>query len=207
MAEDLHDQRHCTENHHNRVVERLNDFGLLNSSKAILGHCLHLSDNERDIIKNSKAWVVQNMDSNLNNKVGFFSSEGLGENIFLGTDGMHSDMIKSAQSAHFAGQNFDNLNFGDAYFRLRKVHDYLSLNNFSGDGDNNLVIFDYPSPTPINKDNFLGHFLFGFNSCNIQHVISDGKLIVKDRKVLTVDEDEVLKFAKEQAVRLWERLI
>ncbi len=207
VAEDLYDQRHCIENYHKRVVERLNDFSLLNSSKTILGHCLHLSDNERNIIKNSTAFVVQNMDSNLNNKVGYFNSEGLGKNIFLGTDGMHSDMIKSAQSAHFMGQKYDKMNFGEVYFRLRKVHDYLEQNNFEGDGANNLVVFDYPSPTPINQDNFLGHFLFGFSSNDIQHVISDGKLIVKNRKVLTIDENEVLKFTKEQAVRLWEKLV
>jgi cytosine/adenosine deaminase-related metal-dependent hydrolase len=207
VAEDLYDQRHCIENYHKRVVERLNDFSLLNSSKTILGHCLHLSDNERNIIKNSTAFVVQNMDSNLNNKVGYFNSEGLGKNIFLGTDGMHSDMIKSAQSAHFMGQKYDKMNFGEVYFRLRKVHDYLEQNNFEGDGANNLVVFDYPSPTPINQDNFLGHFLFGFSSNDIQHVISDGKLIVKNRKVLTIDEKEVLKFTKEQAVRLWEKLV
>ncbi len=206
VAEDLYDQKHCTENYNKRVVERLNDFGMLDSSKTILGHCLHLSDNERNIIKNSKAFVVQNMDSNLNNKVGYFDSKGLGNNIFLGTDGMHSDMIKSAQSVHFMGQNFDKMSFGDAYFRLRNVHKYLKTNNFKGDAENNLIVLDYPSPTPISKDNFLGHFLFGFSSNDIQHVISDGKLIVKDRKVLTVNEPEILKFANEQANRLWERL-
>jgi cytosine/adenosine deaminase-related metal-dependent hydrolase len=207
VAEDLYDQKHCSENYNKRVVERLNDFGLLNSPKTILGHCLHLSDNERFIIKNSKAFVVQNMDSNLNNKVGYFNSEGLGKNIFLGTDGMHSDMIKSAQSAHFMGQNFDEMNFGDANFRLRNVHNYLKINNFKGDGDNNLIVLDYSSPTPISKENFLGHFLFGFSSNDVLHVISDGKLIVKDRKIQTINEKEVLKFANEQAVRLWEKLV
>ena len=187
-------------------IERLKDFGLLNSSKTILAHCLHLSDNERNIIKNSKAFIVQNMDSNLNNKVGYFNSENLGNNIFLGTDGMHSDMIKSAQSAHFMGQNFDKINFGDIYFRLRKVHDYLEQNNFKGDGGNNLIVMDYSTPTPINQDNFLGHFLFGFPSNDIQHVISNGRLIVKDRKVITVNEQEVLNYTNEQALRLWERL-
>jgi len=206
VAEDLHDQRHCIEKHYKRIVERLSDHTLLNSPKTILGHCLHLSDNERTIISDSKVFVVQNMDSNLNNKVGYFNSEALGDNIFFGTDGMHSDMIKSAQSAHFMGQNFDSMNFGDAYFRLRKVHEYLELNDFKGDGDNNLIVLDYPSPTPINKDNFLGHFLFGLSSNDIQHVISNGKLIVKEKKVLTVDEKEILKFTNEQALRLWEKL-
>lgn len=206
VAEDLHDQRHCTEYHHKRVVDRLNDFGVLNSSKTILSHCLHLCDNERNTVKESNAYVAQNIESNLNNKVGFFNSEELGNRIMLGTDGMHSDMIRSTQFAHFVGQNFETMTFGNAYFRLRKVHDYLSLNNFAGDGDNNLVIFNYPSATPVNQENFLGHFLFGLRSEHVQHVISNGKLIVNDKKMTAIDEDEVLKFSKEQAERLWDKL-
>ncbi len=206
VAEDQYDQEECTKKYNKRVIERLNDFGFLNSSKTILAHCLHLSDNERNKINKSKAFVLQNTESNLNNKVGFFNSEGLGNNIFLGTDGMHSDMIRSTQAAHFVGQNFDHLAFGDAYFRLRKVHEYLKTNRFKGDGENNLVILDYPSATPMNSENFLGHFLFGLSSNHVQHVIANGKLIVKDRKVQLVDEQEVLGFAREQAVRLWGRI-
>ena len=101
VAEDKADQKHCEENHGKRVVERLEDFGVLDSSKTILGHCLHLSENERKLIQNSKAWVVQNMESNLNNRVGTFNGENLGENIMLGTDGMHSDMLQSAKAAFF----------------------------------------------------------------------------------------------------------
>jgi len=207
VAEDKFDQEECTKKYNKRVIERLNDFGLLNSSKTILSHCLHLSDNERNIINKSKAYVVQNTESNLNNKVGFFNSEGLGKNIFLGTDGMHSDMIRSSQAAHFVGQNFDNLAFGDAYFRLRKVHEYLKINHFKGDGDNNLVVFDYPSATPVNSENFLGHFLFGLSSNHVQHVISDGKLIVKNKIVQTVDENEILAYTKVQADRLWRKYL
>ena len=206
VAEDHYDQDDCLKKYGKRVIERLNDFGFLDSSKTILAHCLHLSDNERNIVNNSKAFVVQNTESNLNNKVGFFNSSSLGKNIFLGTDGMHSDMIRSAQAAHFVGQNFDNINFGEAYFRLRKVHDYLKINDFNGDGDNNLVVLDYPTPTPVNSSNFLGHFLFDLSSNHIQHVISNGKLIVKDKKIQTIDEQEVFDFANIQAARLWEKL-
>jgi cytosine/adenosine deaminase-related metal-dependent hydrolase len=207
VAEDNYDQEFCQKKYNKQVIERLNDFGFLNNSKTILAHCLHLSDKERDIINNSNAWVVQNTESNLNNKVGHFNGKGLGNLIFLGTDGMHSNMIRSAQWAHFAGLEFDNFAFGDIYHRLRNVHNYLNLNNFKGDGDNNLVVLDYPSPTPMNKENFLGHFLFGLNSGHIQHVISNGKLVVLDRKIQFIDEHDILKFAKEQSERLWMKLI
>lgn len=206
VAEDLYDQRHCMDNYHKRVVERLNDYGFLQSSKTILAHCLHLSDYERELIQKSEVYIVQNTESNLNNQVGFFNSNGLSDRIFLGTDGMHSDMVKSSTATHFIGQKFDKLKFGEAYQRLRNVHGYLNKNKFSGDSNNNLIVLEYPSPTPVTKENFLGHFFFGLNKCNITHVISNGKLIINDKEIQTVNESEILQFTKEQAFRLWKQL-
>ncbi len=206
VAEDLYDQKHCEDNYGKRVIERLNDYDVLNSSKTILAHCLHLDDNERKILSQSKAFIVQNAESNLNNNVGFFNSSKLGNNIMLGTDGMHSEMLRSAQAAFFAGQAFDDIDFVSAYERFRKVHEYIRINDFKGDEDNNLVVLDYPSPTPLNKDNFLGHFLFGLREEHVLHVISNGKLIVKNRDLQNVNEKEILKFTQEQAKRLWSKL-
>lgn len=205
-AEDFYDQEQCLQKHGKRVVERLNEFGVLESSKSILGHCLHIDEKERELIKKGNAFVVQNMESNLNNNVGLFNGKGLGDKIMLGTDGMHSDMIRSAQSAFFSGQAQDNIDFGSAYQRFRKAHEYLAINDFQGDGENNLVILDYPAPTAFNQDNFLGHFLFGWSSNMITDVISNGKLIIKDRILQTINEAEVLEFTKEQANRLWKKL-
>ncbi len=205
-AEDYYDQEQCLQKHGKRVVERLNEFGVLESSKSILGHCLHIDEKERELIKKGKAFVVQNMESNLNNNVGLFNGENLGDRIMLGTDGMHSEMIRSAQAAFFSGQAKDNIDFVSAYERFRKVHEYLKINNFKGDGENNLVILDYPTPTEFNQDNFFGHFLFGWSSNMITDVISNGKLIIKDRILQTINEEEVWKFTKEQANRLWKIL-
>jgi cytosine/adenosine deaminase-related metal-dependent hydrolase len=207
VAEDLYDQEHCLQNYHKRVVPRLADYGFLDSPRTILVHCLHLEEREREVLKNSKAWVAQNMESNLKNKVGTFNGYGLApERIMLGTDGMHSDMLQSAKAAFFAGQKTDVIDFQTAYQRFRNVHHYLSSNEFKGDGHNNLVVLDYDSPTPFNQENFLGHFIFGLRSSHVKHVISQGKLIVKDRILQTIDEQEVLQFTREQAARLWERM-
>jgi cytosine/adenosine deaminase-related metal-dependent hydrolase len=206
VAEDEYDQQHSKQEYSMRVVDRLNDFGLLESPKSILVHCLHLDQKERDRISNSNAWVVENIESNMNNNVGFFDGRGLGDRIFLGTDGMHSDMLRSAQAAFFAGRRYDNIDFNSAYQRFRNVHHYLSQNNFNGDGDNNLVVLDYDSPTEFNEDNFHGHFIFGLGQAHIRDVISNGNLIVHNRQLQMIDEKEILEFAREQSLRLWDRM-
>ncbi len=206
VAEDKYDQKHSEENYNKRVAERLHDFGVLNSSKTILGHCLHLDDNEKKLIRNSKTYIVQNTESNLNNNVGYFNADGLGDRLLLGTDGMHSDMIRSAQNAFFVGQGFDTIDFPSAYKRFRNVHHYLKQNNFEGDAENNLVVLDYDSPTEMNANNFLGHFLYGWTARHIQHVISNGKLIVENGIIQAVNEAEIQAFTQEQAKRLWRKL-
>ncbi|MBK9358584.1 MAG: amidohydrolase family protein [Bacteroidales bacterium] len=206
VAEDLSDEMHSLQTYNERVVNRLINAGALDFPKTILGHCLHLDEEERRLVAGSPAWIVQNMESNLNNSVGFFNSEGLGERIMLGTDGMHSDMLRSAKSAFFAGHNFDNIGYPETYRRFRNVHNYLQSGNFRGDGDNNLVVLDYDTPTPFNSSNFLGHFLFGIEARHVLHVISDGKLIVENGNITTVDETGILKEARIQAERLWKRM-
>lgn len=206
VAEDQYDQDMCISEHRKRVVERLSDAGVLGSSKTLLVHCLHLDDTERELICNSPVWVAENCESNLNNNVGHFSGAGLGENIMLGTDGMHSDMLRSLRAAFFAGQPHDTISYDSAYRRLRNVHRYLSENGFAGDEENNLVVLDYDPPTPITKDNFIGHLLFGITSAHIRDVISGGKLIVHNRRITTVDEHEIKKEARKQAERLWKQI-
>ena len=206
VAEDKSDQEVTAGKHGKRVIERFADAGVLSFPKTILAHCLHLDDHERGLVGGSPAWVVENMESNLNNSVGFFNSKGLGKNIMFGTDGMHSDMLRSAKSAFFAGHNFDAIDYGETYRRFRNVHNYLSSNGFSGDGDNNLVVLDYQPPTPLHQRNFLGHFLFGLESRDVLHVISSGKLIVENRQLTTVREDEILADARSQALRLWQKM-
>jgi len=206
VAEAESDQDHCASTYGMRVIERLQEFGALESGRTILGHCLHLSDKEKKIISNSPVWVVQNTESNLNNKVGYFNAEGLGENIMMGTDGMHSDMLRSAKAAFFVGQNFDTIGYDSVYQRFRHADKYLQSNGFTGHGPNNLVVLDYDTPTPFNTGNFYGHFVFGLESQHVQHVISQGKLIVENRKILTVDEEKILADARIQAERLWAKM-
>jgi putative selenium metabolism protein SsnA len=206
VAEDQYDQDFSLRKYGKRVVERLNESGVLKSSKTILGHCLHLEENEKDILRNSPCWIVQNAESNMNNNVGHFNSDHLGANIMAGTDGMHSDMLQSAKASFFSGQGFDNITYESAYQRFRNVHRYINENNFMGDDENNLVVLDYNSPTEINQNNFFGHFIFGINSNHIRDVISNGKLIVKNRQILTVNESEILESSKECANRLWAKM-
>jgi hypothetical protein len=68
------------------------------------------------------------------------------------------------------------------------------------------VVLDYNSPTPVDQENFLGHFIFGITSNHVNDVVSNGRLIVKDRRVITVNEEDIIRKSQEQAKRLWGKM-
>ena len=207
VAEDLADQEACKKEHHCRVIQRLDKFGILNFPKTILGHCIHLDQNERSVLSGSEAWIAVNTESNLNNNVGLFSNRGgLEERVLLGTDGMHSDMLRSTQFNYLCHKDHDGLSVPDFYSRLRRAHKYLKINNFSGDSDNNLIILNYKSPTPVTANNWLGHIFYGLTSDSVESVIANGEWVVINRRLVKTTEDEILDFANEQAARLWDKL-
>ncbi|GBE27896.1 5-methylthioadenosine/S-adenosylhomocysteine deaminase [bacterium BMS3Bbin03] len=205
VAEDAMDQKFCWRDYGKRVIRRFNKAGVLDFDKTILAHCLHIDDQEREIVRNSKAFVVQNTESNLNNNVGVFQSRGLGSRIMLGTDGMHSDMLRSAGVSFLIGQS-EGVTPAEIYRRFREIHRYLAKNHFTGDGENNLVILNVDSPTEITPDNFLSHFVYGIESRHVESVIASGKLIVHQGKILTVNEEDVLRFSREMGKKLWKKL-
>jgi cytosine/adenosine deaminase-related metal-dependent hydrolase len=206
VAEDAWDQQHCEKHHGVRVVQRLHDTGVLDFPTSLLAHCLHLNDMERDLVHDGHAWVVQNTQSNQNNAVGTFDARGLGDRILLGTDGMHSDMLSALRASYLAGQSAGGLSPLQAYRRLRRAHEYLDANGFMGDGDNNLVVLDYPTPTAVTQENWPAHCAYGLGSAHVRTVIAKGKVVVEDGVVTTIDAERELARAAEAAQRLWARL-
>jgi cytosine/adenosine deaminase-related metal-dependent hydrolase len=206
VAEDLADQDETLVRYSKRVVERLQQAGALNLKKSILSHCIHLSEHEKQLIRESGVWVAQNVESNQNNNVGLAGYKSITGNILLGTDGMHSDMLRSAKAAFLVGQATEGIGFDEIYRRFRNVHRYVREFGFRGDAENNLVILDYDSPTELTRDNFLGHFVYGIDSRHVATVICQGKVIVEDRRAITVDEAEVLAHAREMGKKLWDKM-
>jgi len=206
VAEDRADQEDARAKYGLGVVERLEAHGVLALEKTILAHCIHLSDRERQMVSQSGVWVVQNVESNLNNNVGTTGYADLGERVMLGTDGMHSDMLRSAKAAFLNGQATEGVGFDAVYRRFRNVHRHILQCGAPGDSANNLVILDYDTPTEVTSDNFPGHFVFGLDARHVESVIAQGRLIVENRRVITVAEAEVMAYAREMGRKLWEKL-
>lgn len=206
VAEDLADQRDAESKYGQRVLERFRDAGALALPKSIFAHCIHLTDKEKKLLADAGVWVVQNVESNQNNNVGLAGYGDFAPRTLLGTDGMHCDMLRSAKAAFLVGQATEGIGFDGIYDRFRNIHRYVECFGARGDGDNNLVILDYDTPTEVTAENFLGHFVYGLDARHVESVIAQGRLIVEKRRVVTVDEDAVLARARQMGRRLWGKL-
>lgn len=205
VAEAKSDMEHCLKVHGKTVVQRLKDAGALDLPQTILGHCVHVTEEDKTILAQSPCWIVQNVESNQNNNVGL-AGYGYCNKVMLGTDGMHSDMLRSAQAAYFSGISVEGLSCAAAYERLRATHKHIALHNAPGDGANNLIIMDYDSPTLLTQANALGHIFYGWDAGHVRTVISQGRVMV-DEGHFCGDEQGILEFAREQSQRLWAKLV
>ena len=206
VAEAESDEEHCRRTYGCSVAERLHRAGALDLTGTLLAHALHVDDAERELIRSSGAWVVHNTQSNQNNNVGSFDPGGLGDRIFIGTDGMHNDMAEAARAMYLEGQTVGGLAPMQAYTRLRRVHDYLDSLRVTEDAENNLVVLDYPSPTPITEQNWPAHVVYGLSSRHVRATISSGRVVYRDGRVLQADAEQITAMANEQAERLWKLL-
>jgi cytosine/adenosine deaminase-related metal-dependent hydrolase len=69
-----------------------------------------------------------------------------------------------------------------------------------------LVVLDYRPPTPLAADNLAGHLLFGLDRSHVRSTMAAGRFVLRDRRIVSVDEAAVLARAQEAAGRLWERM-
>ncbi len=217
-AEDRVDSLDARRKYKMGVVERWNKHGLL-GPKTLLAHCVHISMAEMDLISQTQTNVVHNPESNMNNAVGCADvGKMLNRNclVGLGTDGMTFDMFQEAKFAHLIRKNFEAdptkgfMEAGTLLFEnnYKILSNYFSkpLGKIEKGALADVIILDYDSPTPLTKDNFLGHFLFGMNSNLVKTTIINGKVLMEDRKIDGIDEDAIYAKARELAEKMWGRV-
>jgi cytosine/adenosine deaminase-related metal-dependent hydrolase len=186
---------------------------------TLAAHCIHINPAEIDIIKETETMVVHNPESNMGNAVGCGSVVEMfkrGILIGLGTDGFTHDMTESLK----VGNIIHKHNLCDPKAGGIEIPAMLFENNrkivsrffkrptgiIKEGACADIIICDYDPLTPMNENNLNGHILFGMNGKNVVTTIANGKVLMKDRKVLCIDEKEVFAKCRELAKKLWNRI-
>ena len=218
VAEDIADRADSLAKYNMPPVKRLDKLGLT-GDKSIFVHCVHIDDSEMDILASTKTAVVHNPESNMNNAVGVTPLLKLlkkGVLVGLGTDGMGSDMLVQMRCAyllHRLANHDPRVAFLEApqllfqnNTRIAELQFGLQFGEITEGRPADLAILDYQPPTPLSADNFLGHLIFGLVDATVDTTVCRGKILMKAKKFMSMDEERVAARSRELAPKMWKRL-
>ncbi len=209
--EDLHD---CLKKHGKRIVDRLMDWNIL-GEKTLLAHCIYVNPHEMDLIRETHTMVVHNPESNMGNACGCPPTMELvrrGILTGLGTDGYTQDMLESYKTAnvlhkhHLCDPNAawsevpQMLFEGNAKIAGRYFKRPLGVLKEGAAAD--VIVADYIPRTPMNAENVNRHILFGMTGRSVVTTVCSGRILMKDRELIGIDEERVLYEARQEAEKL-----
>jgi 5-methylthioadenosine/S-adenosylhomocysteine deaminase len=199
-------------------IKLMEQVGLFNRP-TLAAHCVHVSDEDIEIMSKYNVHVAHNPDSNL--KLGSGVAPLLkmlekGLTVGLGTDGAASnnnlDMFEEMRHAAMIhkGVNLDPI----------AVNAYKALEMATTDGAKtlfleeklgtlqpgalaDLIFLDYNRPYYHPRHNLIAHLVYAGQSGDVTDVMIDGEMIVENRRVLTMDEERIYEEAANTCNRLF----
>lgn len=218
VAEGADDEILSVKEHGMRVVHRLERFGIL-GPKTLAIHCVHADDEELDRIRETDTMVVHNPASNMGNAVGtspvvkMLRKEIL---VGLGTDAYTNDMFESMKVAKILQSHAlsdPTVGFGEALtLQFENNPKILSryfkkpLGVLQAGAYADLIVVDYDPLTPLNETTWGGHVLFGLSGCKVRDTMINGRFVMKDRILLTMDHTDLMAKCRSHAKELWSKL-
>jgi putative selenium metabolism protein SsnA len=217
-AEGIEDVIDSISKYGKRVIERLYKYRVL-SEKSIAVHCIHITNEEMEMLKESGAAVVHNPQSNMGNAVGVSPVlEMMKKGILtgMGTDGYAADILESFKTTailHKHALGIPSVAWAEPPVMLfennKKIMERFirgRLGTLAKDHYADIIIVDYKGPTPVNADTINSHILFGISGRHVDTTIVNGKIIMKDRVLINIDEESLLAKSRERAEQLWKRI-
>ncbi len=198
-------------------VAHLEALGLL-GPHLIADHCVHLETPDIQTLANYGVKVVHNPESNMKLASGVAPVPELlsrGVTVGLGTDGCASN------------NNLDLFSEMDMAAKLHKVHtmnptvmDALSVLKMAtvegakalGLGDvtgslevgkkADIIVIDTHKPHLTPLYNATSHLVYAAKGSDVRHSIINGNLVMEDRKLLTLDLEEIIARSREKSVQV-----
>jgi putative selenium metabolism protein SsnA len=222
VAEDKADVQDSLRKSGLRVVERLQATGVLGPSTMAV-HCVHVDRIETEILHDTGTMVVHNPRSNMNNAVGTTDLPWMlkiGIPVGLGNDGFSNNMFTEMVTAYLvhkqatgdprtlpADQVIEmvwdhNARIARTYFANHEA----SLGVLAKGALADVVLVDYDPPTPLTAGNLPWHIIFGIDGTGVDTTIVGGRVLMRQRKLLTLNEAAIMAQARELAAKLWKRI-
>jgi putative selenium metabolism protein SsnA len=218
VAEDKADQTDSLLKYGVRITERLESRGVL-GERTIAAHCVHVDVGEIDVFRRTRTKVTHQPRSNMNNAVGVSDVLGMmryGVTVGLGNDGFSNNMfteMKAAYLLHKSEQRDPRVMGADQVVEMAFANNARIANIFfpkpigelSVGAYADVILLDYYPYTPLTAANFPWQLIFGMDGSHVTTTICAGQVLMKDRQLLTLDEEAIAARAREIAPSIWQR--
>lgn len=198
-------------------VKLLQDAGLF-ENHVLAAHCVHLSDDDITILAESGAGIAHNPESNMKLASGIAPVPKLlaaGIPVALGTDGASSnnnlDMLQEMRTCALLHKvNTMDPTVLPAYKALEMATvngaQALGLENQIGRLQKgykaDMIIINLEAAHQIPRYDIVANLVYAGQASDVDTVIIDGKIVMKNRQIVTLNEAEVINKVKKIAARL-----
>jgi len=203
-----------------RPVEFAHWVGLTGPN-VVLVHTVWVSDDEVKLLARTGTHVSHNPSSNAKLGSGIARVADMvreGVNVTLGCDGGPSndnyDLVEEMKIAAL----LQTVSKGDpTVFRAEEVLEMATINGARALGleehvgsieagkKADIITINYWDPKLMPLNDPVSHIVYAASGNDVRDVIIDGKVVMRDRRVLTLDEDEVLRNVERMSRELFER--
>lgn len=196
----------CMEKYKMRPPAILNKMGIFDVP-CIAAHCVYLDDDDRDILKRKGVTIVHNPASNLKLGSGMADLKKMvdaGINVAIGTDGPASNNnLDIYREMRFASYLAKGINKDACVLSANEILKSATVNGMVGlgfldsgeikagkDADLQVINTDMPSMTPLGDP--VSGIVYSAGSECVESVMVSGKMLMRNRELLTIDEEKAI---------------
>ena len=201
-----------------RPLEYARDCGLLEPGD-FLAHCVHVDDREIELLAETGAAAIHCPASNMKLASGIAPVQRFleaGVTVGIGTDGAASnndldcfDELRDAAMVGKLAANDAGAVGAASAVRMATAGGAAALGIDTGrleaGARADVAVVDLTAPHLQPPHDLVSHLAYAVTGADVRHTICDGRVLMRDREVLTLDERRVCERATERAAALVER--
>lgn len=207
ISETVGEVENCLKEHGKTPVELLRDLGFLGEN-AILAHCVNPRNDDLAILKESGSTIVTNPASNAKLGNGFAPVTEIREagiNICLGTDGTASNnTLNMFREMGLLTMIHKGIKCDPTAMESSFVLETATVNAAKALGMEgklgvvaegakaDLIFIDLNETSMFPNNNMISALSYSANGSEVKDVMINGKFVMKDRELLTIDREKVL---------------
>lgn len=203
LSETISENKNCINKYGKTPTQLIFDAGAFDT-KVLAAHCVHLTDEDIDILTENGAAIAHNPTSNLKLGSGVADITSLKKataDICIGTDGTSSNntlnMLKELNIAALltCGVKMDPL-----AVNTEDVIRWATNSSALGFGDTGVikegkkadfVILSCDEPNMLPCHNPVSNVVYSANASNVKYVFVDGKMLYNNGSFLTLDKEKI----------------